>query len=121
MQPDTILPKEPKIKIYSAKMYQNGSNAPEATILQNTLGYTPVWTRDNVGRYLLNLTEPINPDKALAFFTGGSSTSISVYAFVEENDIFIESGQLQDAGGGVFAFVNGDSLFRGSFILYIYQ
>lgn len=51
MQPDTTLPKEPKVQIYRAILNQSGTNAPVATVLQNTLDFTPVWLRDDTGLY----------------------------------------------------------------------
>ena len=38
---DLILP----YRIYVAKITQSGTSAPSATVLQNTLGGTPVWSR----------------------------------------------------------------------------
>jgi hypothetical protein len=42
-------------KVYSALLTQIGANAPVATLLQNTLGGTPVWTRSDVGTYVCTL------------------------------------------------------------------
>lgn len=38
-------------KSYVALISQNGTNAPTATILENTLGGTVVWSYDDVGQY----------------------------------------------------------------------
>ena len=37
--------------VYTALMSQTGAGAPVATVLQNTLGGTVVWTRQDVGDY----------------------------------------------------------------------
>lgn len=43
-------------KVYTALLTQTGTNAPVATVLENTLGGTPVWTRDDAGIYIATLT-----------------------------------------------------------------
>ena len=42
--------------VYTALLSQTGINAPTATILQNTLGATPVWTRITDGAFKMTLT-----------------------------------------------------------------
>ncbi len=49
-------PYNPPYKVYTALLTQTGTDAPVATILENTLGGTPVWTRTNVGEYRVTLT-----------------------------------------------------------------
>lgn len=39
-------------KIYVALLNQSGTNAPTATILENTLGATITWTRNSAGSYV---------------------------------------------------------------------
>lgn len=41
----------PAYKVYSALITQTGTNAPVATILENTLGFVPSWTRTAAGTY----------------------------------------------------------------------
>ncbi len=43
------------IKVYRALVTQAGTAAPTATVLENTLGGTPVWTRSSAGTYLCTL------------------------------------------------------------------
>lgn len=52
---DTIFSAVPTYKIYRAILNQSGTNAPVATILENTLNGTLVWTRDNVGVFSATL------------------------------------------------------------------
>ena len=40
------------IREYVAVLIQSGTDAPTATILKNTLGVVPVWTREYAGGYL---------------------------------------------------------------------
>lgn len=42
-------------KVYRALLSQSGTDAPVATVLENSLGGVPVWTRANPGEYLLTL------------------------------------------------------------------
>ena len=37
-------------KVYTALLTQTGTNAPVATVLENTLGGTPVWSYDKVAK-----------------------------------------------------------------------
>lgn len=43
-------------KVYTALVSQSGTNAPVATVLENTLGGTIVWSYDSVGIYVATLT-----------------------------------------------------------------
>jgi hypothetical protein len=42
-------------KVYVAKVVFSGTSAPTATVLENTLGGTPVWTRESQGTYRVTL------------------------------------------------------------------
>lgn len=74
-------------KVYLALLTQSGTEAPEATVLKNTLGGTVVWSFNDVGRYIGTLASAFtfektsifiaNPDKNAAGSTGISSVSIS--------------------------------------------
>jgi hypothetical protein len=46
---------EPIKKIYRALLTQSGTDAPVATVLENSLGGTVVWTRNTAGEYLATL------------------------------------------------------------------
>ena len=48
-----------KTKAYKARVTQTGTNAPVATVFENTLGTTGVWTRVGVGSYELNLGQSV--------------------------------------------------------------
>ncbi len=49
-------------KVYSALLTQSGTDAPVATVLENTLGDI-VWTRINAGQYECTLTDAFIEDK----------------------------------------------------------
>ncbi len=56
---------------YVALLTQTGTDAPVATVLENTLGGTVVWTRDDVGTYLGTLAGVFIENKTFAII--GSS------------------------------------------------
>ena len=69
-------------KVYTALLSQTGTNAPTATVLENTTGETPTLSRTNVGVYIINLTSPQNKTFVL-------STPSSNFIF---QNIFVASG-----------------------------
>ena len=56
-------------KVYTALLTQTGTDAPVATILQNTLGGTPVWSRSGVGTYAITLAGAFPINKTVCFLT----------------------------------------------------
>ncbi len=54
-------------KVYVALLNQTGTSAPTAIILENTLGGTIVWTRNNTGYYTGTLTGAFTIDKTVLF------------------------------------------------------
>jgi hypothetical protein len=71
-------------KVYTALLTQTGTDAPVATVLENTLGGTLVWTRNSDGDYTATLIGAF-PDEN-QFFTlnaisavYSANTSVSVY------------------------------------------
>ena len=44
----------PKYKVYSALLSQSGTNAPTATVLENTLGQTITWSYNGTGNWVTN-------------------------------------------------------------------
>lgn len=50
-------------KVYTALLTQSGTSAPVATVLENTLGGTVVWTRSDVGTYAGTLSGAFTADK----------------------------------------------------------
>ena len=57
-------------KVYTALLTQSGTNAPVATVLENTLGEEPVWTRVSLGSYKLTSPNGIfDIDKTITMIT----------------------------------------------------
>lgn len=59
---------------YTALISQTGTDAPVATILKNTLGGTPVWTRAALGTYNLTLVGAFPDDKVVINGSSGESS-----------------------------------------------
>ena len=53
------------VKVYKALITQSGTDDPVATILENTLGAIPVWSRDGIGQYYLTLLDAFPLTKTL--------------------------------------------------------
>lgn len=60
-------------KVYTAIINQNGTAAPTAVVLENTLGGVPLWERTGVGNYTATLTSAFTLNKTIVFVTGGNT------------------------------------------------
>jgi len=56
-------------KVYTALLTQSGTNPPVAIVLENTLGGTPVWTRDSAGNYNATLSGVFTENKTFVTYT----------------------------------------------------
>jgi hypothetical protein len=56
-------------KVYTALLSQSGTNAPVATVLQNTLGGTVVWSYNSAGLYTATLTSAFTDLKTAVLCT----------------------------------------------------
>ena len=63
-------------KVYTALLSQSGTNAPVATVLENTLGGTVVWTRNSTGLYTGTLTGVFTGNKTTVLITQGNGQAI---------------------------------------------
>lgn len=87
-------------KIYSALLTQSGTDAPVATVLENTIGAI-VWTRNGVGDYYGTLAGAF-PDQSKVWFSivptwgGGSNDPIPFFGigYNDANSIYVESFRL---------------------------
>jgi hypothetical protein len=95
------------IKVYKALLTQSGTDAPVATVLQNTLGGTLVWGYNNVGVYTATLSGTFIDEKwSLIQGSGNTSSLASLWAYRNtDNEIFVETYDLGNVGGG-FNLVN---------------
>lgn len=97
----------PSYKVYTALLTQEGTNAPVATVLQNTLGGVVVWTRDSQGIYYGTLSGAFTVGKTFiptTYFKQKQYQSPGwTYYINDVNSILIQSSQGDVAGN----FVDG--------------
>jgi hypothetical protein len=63
----------PKYKVYTALLTQTGETAPVATVLENTLGFTPSFSYSSVGLYIINSPENYPMGKTACFISPSNS------------------------------------------------
>ncbi len=70
------------VKVYRALLTQTGTDAPVATVLENTLGGTVVWTYNNDGTYIGTLAGAFPEGKVSQWsgICGNGADSSKVYA-----------------------------------------
>jgi len=94
-------------KIYTALLTQVDDDAPTAIVLENTLGFVPVYSRDTVGRYFLTYVGGFIVGKTFSLINGvvieSDATSVSTLGYEtvpSANRLLIESfngfGNLND-------------------------
>lgn len=71
------------VKVYRALVTQSGTNAPTATVLENSLGGAGTWARTTTGTYTFTLSSTFTADKTFlrnhvaSFDDGGSMLSLN--------------------------------------------
>lgn len=89
-------------KVYTALLNQSGTDAPVATVLENTLGGTPVWTRSSTGNYICTLTGAFTLNKTFCSAMYGTVWGNGALSFnfgVNDNNSIVLSAFSYDAGG----------------------
>ena len=85
-------------KVYTALLSQTGTNAPVATVLENTLGGTVVWTRTGVGTYIGTLTGAFISQKTWTMIGGNYTLSTS---FLRLNPSSLNAVSMVTESGGI--------------------
>jgi hypothetical protein len=68
-------------KVYVALLGQTGTSAPSATIIQNTLSGTPVWSRESTGIYVLTLASEFTANKTTVLMNNSVvDTALTAYS-----------------------------------------
>lgn len=78
---------------YTALLTQSGTDAPTATVLENTLG-TVSFTYDDVGSYIVSCTSCFTADKSIAIAEtsqGSSDVTFIIGGFVSTTQLYIYS------------------------------
>jgi hypothetical protein len=68
-------------KVYTALLSQSGTSAPTATVLDNTLGGTVVWSRNTVGDYRATLSGAFTNNKTVTFVNQGATSPLADVRF----------------------------------------
>ena len=78
-------------KVYTALLTQQDTNAPVATVLENTLGGNVVWSYDAEGVYIGTLTGVFTEDKTATFIT--STDYANIYEFIrnDNNSVYLST------------------------------
>jgi hypothetical protein len=63
-------------KVYTALLTQSGEAAPVATVLENTLGGTVVWARDDTGVYVATLSGAFTNNKTFIYCYNASAAFV---------------------------------------------
>jgi hypothetical protein len=79
-------------KVYTALLTQIGTNAPVATVLENTIGPI-IWTYDGIGTYLATSVGNFTVNKTAIFMNGNSSITQGIYPSINTpgDDITVET------------------------------
>jgi hypothetical protein len=98
--------------VYTALLSQDGTDAPVATVLQNTLGGTVVLTRTALGIYLMTLNGAFPENKTICppFDTGGF-VSIPLFGATPISYSYnIARGNDNEMGISFYDSANGNSV-----------
>ena len=103
-------------KVYTALLNQSGTDAPVATVLENTLGGTVVWSRVDTGKYLATLTGAFTGNKTVAFFQSGYSNpgAPTMYSSYKDSDNAV---RLYSLSTGFYA----DQILSGQIQIRVYN
>lgn len=80
-------------KLFRATLSQSGTGVPTATILENTTGLVPVFSRDDVGEYGIDNVGVVNASKVVVLIqpTNGNVSKVFAGALLAGHEIFINT------------------------------
>ena len=78
-------------KVYTALLSQSGTSAPVATVLENTLGGTVVWTRNSTGLYTGTLAGVFTANKTFTTNTFGTFSGFAQFTSSSVNTVNINT------------------------------
>lgn len=101
--------------VYTALLSQSGTDAPVATVLQNTLGGTLTWSRLSEGVYRADLTAYADDaEKILVLHGSVSSGAIAMLAYIEYPYVIVETQVRADGSG------SDEQLYNSSIEIRVY-
>jgi hypothetical protein len=96
-------------KVYAALLTQTGTNAPVATVLENTIGNI-VWTRGSTGYYIATLSAAFTTNKTVVLFGNPAYTIPTI-------DIIVNLGSINSIDiNTIISGVLADNSFNKTFI-----
>ena len=109
------------VKVYRALLTQTGTDAPVATVLENTLGGEVVWTRDDIGLYTGTLAGAFPSATATALPPIGVNQSVTeqttfvlaLFERADEDRLKIGTYTVDPIGG---TQVEGDALLTNAYV-----
>ena len=97
-------------KVYRALLTQSGTDAPVATVLENTLGGTVVWSYDDQGTFVGTLSNAFTEGKTATYPVGLTDDTISIvdkpvvlFTRSSENNVRLKTGLDGVASNGVLS------------------
>jgi hypothetical protein len=104
---DTVSPTPPAYLKYVALLNQEDTDAPVATVLENTLGGIPVWERGDEGGYFCFLEGAFPENKTFCLVTYGEVSGIfGVVLFGRGNDDAVFLNLKDPSDGSLIDFEN---------------
>ena len=110
-------------KVYTALLTQTGTNAPVATVLENTLGVIVSWGYNSVGSYILTAESSLFEQGKVQSLQGSGNTSnlVSLWGYYNSSTEFIiDNYDLGNVGdGSTYASVGAswvDGIMQDQFI-----
>ena len=100
-------------KVYRALLTQTGTDAPVATVLENTLGGVPLWEYDSTGNYNATLVGAFTEGKTCLSI--GPCNSFLRYVFTPGNEDVVSLGINNQSGDAV-----DDVLFNNYVHILVY-
>ena len=97
-----------RYKSYVALLTQIGTNAPVATVLENDLGFTPIYSYQDPGNYWIEHTGGFPLNKVVVFITGNATNTAGYEYSASENFISIWTGD--SSGSGADNLLNHTSI-----------
>lgn len=89
---------KPAYKVYTALLTQTGTNAPVATVLENTLGGTVVWSYNLGGSYTATLNGAFTVNKTVIYI-GTPAVSTTTYFGIDGAAMGLNSFVLEASSG----------------------
>ncbi len=97
----STVPDSRPYKVYTAILNQSGTSVPTAIVLENTLGQTPTWSRNQIGQYTLTVTGSIlTLDKTISIISNGwVGTAVTNSHPVNANSVVVDTYSTIDSSG----------------------